>query len=153
MKDVCKEAGVEKKYTNHSLRATGATRLFQSGTPENVIMERSGHRSLDGVRQYERVSQDQHIAAQAILNVTDGYKSFDSEVKEAQKRIKSRPSPRKKQPLAEIQTAQQSVTIDAPVKPEPGDYLKENKLLSLLPPMEGSDRVVHLKFENCTFHF
>ena len=70
MKTICNGAGVQKKYTNHSLRATGATRLFQSGTPENVIMERSGHRSTDGVRQYERVSQDQHIAAQAILTAS-----------------------------------------------------------------------------------
>lgn len=45
MKEVCKETGVQKKYSNHSLRVTEATHLFQSGTPENFIMERSGHRS------------------------------------------------------------------------------------------------------------
>ena len=80
MKTICSGSGVQNKYTNHSLRATGATRLFQSGTPENVIMERSGHRSTDGVRQYEQVSQDQHIAAQAILTARDGFRAYDAEL-------------------------------------------------------------------------
>jgi integrase len=36
------------RYTNHSLRATTATRLYQAGVEEQLIMERTGHRSLDG---------------------------------------------------------------------------------------------------------
>ena len=85
---ICKVAGVQRKYTNHSLHAmlcyatyaTGATRLFQSGTTKNAIMARSSHRKTDGVQQYERVSQDQHIAAQAILTATDGFKAYDAEL-------------------------------------------------------------------------
>ena len=34
-----------KKYTNHSLRATGATTLFDAGVLEAIIQKRSGHRS------------------------------------------------------------------------------------------------------------
>ena len=47
LKKICSGAGVQNRYTKHSGRTTEATRLFQSGTPENVIMERSGHRNTD----------------------------------------------------------------------------------------------------------
>ena len=53
---------------------------FSEWHTKNVIMERSGHRSTDGVRQYESISQDQHIAAQAILTATDGSKAYDAEL-------------------------------------------------------------------------
>ena len=52
-------------------------------------MERSGHRSTDGVQQYERVSQDQHIAAQVILTARDGYKAYDAGLQSVQKRKKA----------------------------------------------------------------
>ena len=42
-----------------SLRATGATHLFENGTDEQLIMSRTGHRSIDGVRAYKRVSDKQ----------------------------------------------------------------------------------------------
>ena len=45
--NLSKESGCKLHYTNHSLRATGITRLFNSGVPEKVIAERSGHRSLN----------------------------------------------------------------------------------------------------------
>lgn len=46
---MCKEAGMVGKYTNHSLRATAATALFQSGISEQAIMDRTGHRSVEGM--------------------------------------------------------------------------------------------------------
>ena len=39
------DAGMERK-TNHSLRATGATSLFEKQVPEKIVKERTGHRSL-----------------------------------------------------------------------------------------------------------
>ena len=48
------EAGISKGLTNHSLRAGGATALFQSGVPEKLIAERTGHRSERALRMYER---------------------------------------------------------------------------------------------------
>ena len=50
--------------SNHSLRATGISRLFTSGVPEKLIMERSGHISTEGVRVYERTTaeQKQHVS-------------------------------------------------------------------------------------------
>ena len=42
---------------NHSLRATLASRMFQSNVPEQIIKEVTGHRS-DCVRTYKRTSDD-----------------------------------------------------------------------------------------------
>ena len=42
-----KAAGIEGFKINHSLRATTATQLYQSGVDEQLVMERMGHRSLD----------------------------------------------------------------------------------------------------------
>ena len=65
---LCKLAGIEGYKTNHSLRATAATRLYQSGADEQQIMERTGHRSLEGVRSYKRTSEQQRQALSDILN-------------------------------------------------------------------------------------
>lgn len=48
------EAGIQAKYTNHSLRATGATDLFQSSVPEKVIQNITGRRSIKALHQYKR---------------------------------------------------------------------------------------------------
>ena len=53
--------------TNHSLRATAATEMFGRGAPEKLIQERTGHRSLQGLRSYERVDEMQHKAASSLL--------------------------------------------------------------------------------------
>ena len=56
LKVMCQEANVEGNFTNHSLRATGATALFDAGVPESLIQKRTGHRSLDALCTYERVT-------------------------------------------------------------------------------------------------
>ena len=53
---LCKAAGIQGYKTSHSLRATNATRLYASGVDEQLVMERTGHRSVDGVRTYKRTS-------------------------------------------------------------------------------------------------
>ena len=65
---LCKTAGISGFYTNHSLRATATTRLYQSGVDEQLVMERTGHRSLDSVRSYKRTSDCQREAMSNILN-------------------------------------------------------------------------------------
>ena len=41
---VCKSVDVTfRNYTNHSLRATAASRMFKKGVPEKIIAERMGH--------------------------------------------------------------------------------------------------------------
>ena len=63
---MCEEAGIKERKTNHSLRVTGATTLYTGGVPEREIQERTGHRSLVGLRKYERTGEQQH---QAISNM------------------------------------------------------------------------------------
>ena len=66
--ELCKTAGVSGFKTNHSLRVTTAIRLFQNGLDEQLIIERTGHCSLDWVRGYKRTSQEQQELVSAALN-------------------------------------------------------------------------------------
>lgn len=68
VKRLCQAAGISGFKTNHSLRVTSATRLFQSGTDEQLIMSRTGHRSVEGVRAYKRVGDEQRKELSEILN-------------------------------------------------------------------------------------
>ena len=69
---MCAEAGITGNFTNHSLRAYGATTLFQSGVSEKLIQQRTGHRSTDALRQYERTSESQLVE---VSNIMSGEKS------------------------------------------------------------------------------
>ena len=54
---MCKEAGLSSDgKSNHSLRATAATRMLCAGLPEKVIMDRTGHHCLDGLKPYSRMT-------------------------------------------------------------------------------------------------
>ena len=64
---LCKSAGIPGYKTNHSLRVTCATRLFQNGVDEQLIM---GHCSVDGVRSYKRISDEQRKAVSNVLHTT-----------------------------------------------------------------------------------
>ena len=70
VKAMCKTAGIIGYKTNHSLRATTATRLFHAGVDEQLIMERTGHRSINGVRCYKRTCQEQQEVLSDIINVS-----------------------------------------------------------------------------------
>ena len=68
LKTMCQEAGVPYEgKLNHSLRATSTTRMLDAGVAEKVIMDRTGHRSLDGLKPYARTtSRQQQQVSQAI---------------------------------------------------------------------------------------
>ena len=66
VKSVCQQAGLEGFYTNHSLRSTAATRMYQSNVSEQVIQEITGHRSL-AVCGYKRTSDSQKKEASACI--------------------------------------------------------------------------------------
>ncbi len=55
VKDLCLQAGISGRHSNHSLRATSASRLYDAGIDEQLIQERTGHRS-NAVRGYKRTS-------------------------------------------------------------------------------------------------
>ena len=68
VKDMTTEAGLTGNYTNHSLRATGATLLFDAGVPEAVIQRRTGHKSLEALRCYERTTETQIVQVSSLLD-------------------------------------------------------------------------------------
>lgn len=61
--ELSEKAGIGVHYTNHSLRATAVTRMYEKGVPEKIISEKLGHRSLKALRAYERTSSPQQKAA------------------------------------------------------------------------------------------
>ena len=65
---MCEKANIPGYKTNHSLRATTATRLYVEGIDEQLVMERTGHRSIEGVRSYKRTSSEQQENISDILN-------------------------------------------------------------------------------------
>ena len=56
VKKLTDAAGLKGNFTNHSLRASCATRLYQSGKDEQTIKSITRHWSNAGVRSYKRLS-------------------------------------------------------------------------------------------------
>jgi len=80
VKKMCVEAKIEGDFTNHSLRASGTTELFQHEVPEMVIQDFTGHRSVKALRKYEKVAVMQKLAASNILTATSVAENFSAEV-------------------------------------------------------------------------
>ena len=70
-----REAGIEGYFTNHSLRATATTRLYDAQVDEASIMERTGHRSVNGVRTYKRSEKLCELTL-AVLNQESNQKKI-----------------------------------------------------------------------------
>ena len=60
---MCQNAGIMGHKTNHSLRATCATRLFEHNVDEQLIMNRTA-----GVRSYKRVSDIHHYNMSIVID-------------------------------------------------------------------------------------
>ena len=73
VKEICSNAGHK---TNHSLRATGVSDLFQAGVPEKIIKERSGHLCTDGLRQYQRTTSEEEENVSKVLACGSSYVSI-----------------------------------------------------------------------------
>ena len=65
---MCELAGITGVKTNHSLRVSGASALFDAGVPERIIQGRTGHRCLESLRVYERVTNQQNQKVSKILS-------------------------------------------------------------------------------------
>ena len=63
-----KAANIKGYFTNHSLRVTTTTRMYDAQLDEATIMNRTGHRSVDGVRAYKRITNKMQELSSAILN-------------------------------------------------------------------------------------
>ena len=65
---MCTKAGIYGAFTNHRLRAYGATTLFRSGVTEKLIQQKTGHRSVEALRQYERTFESQLVEMSNIIS-------------------------------------------------------------------------------------
>ncbi|XP_062574060.1 zinc finger MYM-type protein 2-like [Saccostrea cucullata] len=68
VKNLCAKAGLDGHFTNHSLRATAATRMYSAELPEQLICEKTGHRS-DAVREYKRTNTVQQQEASDVVQL------------------------------------------------------------------------------------
>ena len=68
VKHLCSKAGITGYKTNHSLRATAASRLYQAGVDEQLVMECTSHHSIEGVRSYKRTFDVQQQFFSDFLN-------------------------------------------------------------------------------------
>ena len=66
VRDMCHDVGLPGHYSNHSLRATAITKLYQNDIDEQVIMKITGHRPL-AVHSYKRTSDKQRKLASRCL--------------------------------------------------------------------------------------
>ena len=64
--EIAKKAGIDGRVTNHSLRATAASRLYNENYDEQLICEVTGHRS-NAVRSYKRTSENQLKSVSNVL--------------------------------------------------------------------------------------
>jgi hypothetical protein len=70
VKNMCLQAGISGHKTNHSLRASCATQMYEANVPEKIIKDCTGHRSLEALRKYERPSKEQLLASGDVLDST-----------------------------------------------------------------------------------
>ena len=63
-----KAAGIQGRKTGHSGKVTCATVLHQLNFSDQLIKERTGHRSLESLHKYKRTGFDQqHKVSMALL--------------------------------------------------------------------------------------
>ncbi|KAK6180908.1 hypothetical protein SNE40_008873 [Patella caerulea] len=87
VKRLCEAAGFKGFFTNHSLRATCATRLFRSGVDEQLIAKTTGHRS-NAIRAYKR----SNTAQEAFVNsVIQGQSSSSTTVQSSKRPLSDDP--------------------------------------------------------------
>lgn len=66
VRNLAQKLGIEGKFSNHSCRASAASCMFQNNMEEQLVMDRTGHRST-AVRSYKRVSGKQLRDVSKIL--------------------------------------------------------------------------------------
>ncbi|CAC5370979.1 unnamed protein product [Mytilus coruscus] len=74
---ICQEAGIGGYRTNHSLRASAATRMYDPGEDEQLICEFTGHRS-NAVRNYKRTNEKQKRKINSVIQGRTDSENDDS---------------------------------------------------------------------------
>ena len=78
LKTMMSEAGVKGYYTNHSLRETAVSRLFQNVVDDKLIKGVTGHRS-DALQSYKRETEELQLLK--VSKIVQGQKEKESAVK------------------------------------------------------------------------
>ena len=65
--EMCRAAGIPGRKTGHSGKVTCATVLHQQDFSDQLIKERTGHRSLESLHQYKRTGTDQQFEVSMAL--------------------------------------------------------------------------------------
>ena len=66
--DMCKSVGIGGRKTGHSGKVTCATALYHQNFGDQLIKERTGHRSIEALHKYKRTASDQqHEVSMALL--------------------------------------------------------------------------------------
>ena len=103
VRKMCDKAGFSGKCTNHSLRSSTATRMYDQGLDEQLICEKTGHHSV-AVRSYKRTSNCQMKEVSDVLygncNVTES------------KRQKTEPTSTISKPSSELKTENEEKSGD-----------------------------------------
>ena len=79
VKEICERGKIGGYRTNHSLRATAASRLYHEGIDEQIIQELTGHRSV-AVREYKRTSNELKRRVSDIISGNSSSASSSSKV-------------------------------------------------------------------------
>ena len=85
-----KSANLDGYFTNHSLRRTSATRLFQVGVDTKIVKEITGHTS-DAINRYQITSNEQKREVSDILNGQKSLKFIDNEEDTEECKIQAKP--------------------------------------------------------------
>ena len=82
---MCKDADLQGQFSNHSLRATTATRGLEKGISDKLIMERTGHRDIRYLQRYQRPDVSTKTEISKALNCRSegsvGEREADSSLK------------------------------------------------------------------------
>ena len=105
--ELSEKSGIQVRYTNHSLRATAITTMFNGKVDEKVIAETSGHRSLKALRSYEHTCKQKLQNVSRIINKTTQLDIIDD--KSVDSKDKVQPDEQTTSPL--IGSVQDVVTV------------------------------------------
>ncbi|RHZ87868.1 hypothetical protein Glove_29g82 [Diversispora epigaea] len=79
MQDIGRQTQIDISFdvlSNHSGRKTAAQYLQDNNVPEQAIMELTGHKSVEGVRAYKKINEEQKsFTINTLINITDNTKN------------------------------------------------------------------------------
>ena len=94
MTKVSELARLPVRYTNHSLRATSASKMFVSGVPEKIVAEVTGHKSVEALRQYERTTNQQFQDVGHSISCMESFEHMQPTPRPEMKKRTGHPAPK-----------------------------------------------------------